>query len=575
MKLSTILKRLLTLIKGYRTWFLFACLFALVSVIINLCTPLMVGDIIDGIGSQGEENALYLQLFYLAIFYLLFSITSWGLMLCTNKIAYASSYTLRKCLYEKLEKLSIAFYDTHEHGDLMSRYTNDIDMISDGLLQGLSTLLSGITTIVFAIIFMCNINLMMTGIVLLCAPFTYLVARTITRKTQKFFVAQSVDLGQVNAYTQELFQGIKTVKTYGQEQASCEAFAKRNQTLYASGRQAQFYGSLANPSTRLVTNTAYTIVGVSGSILCMLQLLSIGNLSSFLLYSNVFSKPFNEISSVMTQIQSAIASAQRVFSVFDEAEEREDQEPTYETTHGDITFSHVAFRYQPSTPLINDLNVSIPYGTRVAIVGKTGAGKTTLVNLLMRFYEIQAGEIQIDGINIQSMHRDTLRSYFGMVLQDTYLFEDTIHNIIAYGKQDASREDVILAAKLSGADSFITQLKDGYDTFLDGTNAHLSQGQRQLLSITRVILMDPKILILDEATSNIDTRSEQHVQKAMELLMQGRTSFVIAHRLSTIMDSDLILVMDHGDIVEQGTHADLLQKNGAYASLYQAQFVAS
>lgn len=572
MRTSEIIKRLLNLIASYRLWLLGSILLAIVSVILNLYAPLFVGDIIDAIASRHESTIIFKRLGMLAGLYLAYSLTTWGLMLCTNKIAYASSCTLRKQLFEKMEKLPVSFYDTHEHGDVLSRFTNDIDMISDGLLQGISTLLNGIVTVFLAILFMARINLIMTFIVMLCAPFTFFVARTITKRSHKYFIAQTNDLGHVNGFTQEMLSGIKTLKAYGHEEAALQTFEARNETLYDSGKNSQFYGSLANPSTRLVTNAAYTIVGVSGAILSILDLITIGNISSFLIYSNVFSKPFNEISGVVTQLQSASASAVRIFTLFDLKEEENQPSQTQISGEGHIQFTHVDFAYDKNQPLIQDLTIDIPQGSRVAIVGKTGAGKTTFVNLLMRFYEIDHGSIYIDGVNIQHISRDDLRRHFGMVLQDTYLFEDTIHNNITYGKKDASREDVINAARKSGADAFISRLPQGYDTILTSNSSYLSQGQRQLLSITRVMLMDPAILILDEATSNIDTRSEQHVTQAMELLMKGKTSFVIAHRLSTIVHSDTILVMDKGNIIEQGNHEELLQKQGAYYELYNSQF---
>lgn len=574
MNIQTIIKRLLQLISGFRLLLFLSFLLAIASVICSLYAPLLIGDIIDAISMNAPILDMLTALFRLMIIYILYSFTTWGMMLCTNKIAYASSYTLRTALFKKLEQLPVSFYDTQEHGDLMSRFTNDIDMISDGLLQGLSTLLSGLVTIVLAIIFMLQINTAMTIIVILCAPFTYVVAKTITTRSQKYFIAQTKDLGLLNAHTQEMLQGIRTLKAYGQTQHASEVFQKLNDSLYESGKNSQFYGSLANPSTRFVTNISYTIVGVFGAALAIFDLITIGNISSFLIYSNTFSKPFNEISGVMTQLQAATASAERIFTLCDLSIEKDEGTAHLPQCNGHICFEHVCFGYQKHQPLMKNLSLDLPAGSRIAIVGRTGAGKTTLINLLMRFYEIDQGVIRIDGTDITQIPRTELRKQFGMVLQDTYLFEDTIHNIIAYGKKDATREDVIQKAKESGADSFIQKLPDGYDTLISPNSNHLSQGQRQLLSITRVMMLDPAILILDEATSNIDTRLEQHIHHAMESLMKDRTSFVIAHRLSTIIDSDIILVMEQGNIIEQGTHAALLQKQGAYAALYNSQFAS-
>lgn len=566
------LKRLYRFMKGYRFLLWWAMFLAIVSVVFHLYAPLLIGDMIDAL-SMHDGTKIPFQLVHLIIVYIGYALSNWGMMLASNQIAASFGDTLRKKLFDQLEHFPISFFDTHEHGDLISRFTNDIDMISDGLLQGLSTCLSGIVTVVLAIIFMIQINKTMTCIVLLCAPFTYVVAKTITQRSSKYFIAQSKNLGALNAYTQEMLNGIRTLKAYHHEANIKDTFQAFNETLYTSGKNAQFYGSLSNPSTRLVTNASYTIIGVCGAILAIFKGITIGNISSFLIYSNTFSKPFNEVSGVMTQLQAAYASMRRVFALFDIEEEIDNGKESIANVQGKITFSHVYFGYDQEHMLMKDLSLSIPVGCRVAIVGRTGAGKTTLINLLMRFYELNGGVIYLDDIDITHMSRNELRSHFGMVLQDTYLFEDTLYHILSYGKQGASKQEVIACAKKSGAHTFIEKLPNSYDTVLKANSSYLSQGQRQLLSITRVMLMNPSILILDEATSNIDTRSEQVVASAMESLMENRTSFVIAHRLSTIIHSDLILVMEHGNIIEQGTHDELLKQKGAYEKLYQSQFI--
>ncbi len=566
------LKRLYRFMKGYRFLLWWTMFLAIVSVVFHLYAPLLIGDMIDAL-SMHDGTKIPFQLVHLIIVYIGYALSNWGMMLASNQIAASFGDTLRKKLFDQLEHFPISFFDTHEHGDLISRFTNDIDMISDGLLQGLSTCLSGIVTVVLAIIFMIQINKTMTCIVLLCAPFTYVVAKTITQRSSKYFIAQSKNLGALNAYTQEMLNGIRTLKAYHHEANIKDTFQAFNETLYTSGKNAQFYGSLSNPSTRLVTNASYTIIGVCGAILAIFKGITIGNISSFLIYSNTFSKPFNEVSGVMTQLQAAYASMRRVFALFDIEEEIDNGKESIANVQGKITFSHVYFGYDQEHMLMKDLSLSIPVGCRVAIVGRTGAGKTTLINLLMRFYELNGGVIYLDDIDITHMSRNELRSHFGMVLQDTYLFEDTLYHILSYGKQGASKQEVIACAKKSGAHTFIEKLPNSYDTVLKANSSYLSQGQRQLLSITRVMLMNPSILILDEATSNIDTRSEQVVASAMESLMENRTSFVIAHRLSTIIHSDLILVMEHGNIIEQGTHDELLKQKGAYEKLYQSQFI--
>lgn len=558
--------------KGYRFLLWWTMFLAIVSVVFHLYAPLLIGDMIDAL-SMHDGTKIPFQLVHLIIVYIGYALSNWGMMLASNQIAASFGDTLRKKLFDQLEHFPISFFDTHEHGDLISRFTNDIDMISDGLLQGLSTCLSGIVTVVLAIIFMIQINKTMTCIVLLCAPFTYVVAKTITQRSSKYFIAQSKNLGALNAYTQEMLNGIRTLKAYHHEANIKDTFQAFNETLYTSGKNAQFYGSLSNPSTRLVTNASYTIIGVCGAILAIFKGITIGNISSFLIYSNTFSKPFNEVSGVMTQLQAAYASMRRIFALFDIEEEIDNGKESIANVQGKITFSHVYFGYDQEHMLMKDLSLSIPVGCRVAIVGRTGAGKTTLINLLMRFYELNGGVIYLDDIDITHMSRNELRSHFGMVLQDTYLFEDTLYHILSYGKQGASKQEVIACAKKSGAHTFIEKLPNSYDTVLKANSSYLSQGQRQLLSITRVMLMNPSILILDEATSNIDTRSEQVVASAMESLMENRTSFVIAHRLSTIIHSDLILVMEHGNIIEQGTHDELLKQKGAYEKLYQSQFI--
>ncbi len=566
------LKRLYRFMKGYRFLLWWTMFLAIVSVVFHLYAPLLIGDMIDAL-SMHDGTRIPFQLVHLIIVYIGYALSNWGMMLASNQIAASFGDTLRKKLFDQLEHFPISFFDTHEHGDLISRFTNDIDMISDGLLQGLSTCLSGIVTVILAIIFMIQINKTMTCIVLLCAPFTYIVAKTITQRSSKYFIAQSKNLGALNAYTQEMLNGIRTLKAYHHEANIKDTFQAFNETLYTSGKNAQFYGSLSNPSTRLVTNASYTIIGVCGAILAIFKGITIGNISSFLIYSNTFSKPFNEVSGVMTQLQAAYASMRRIFALFDIEEEIDNGKESIANVQGKITFSHVYFGYDQEHMLMKDLSLSIPVGCRVAIVGRTGAGKTTLINLLMRFYELNGGVIYLDDIDITHMSRNELRSHFGMVLQDTYLFEDTLYHILSYGKQGASKQEVIACAKKSGAHTFIEKLPNSYDTVLKANSSYLSQGQRQLLSITRVMLMNPSILILDEATSNIDTRSEQVVASAMESLMENRTSFVIAHRLSTIIHSDLILVMEHGNIIEQGTHDELLKQKGAYEKLYQSQFI--
>lgn len=573
MSTKQVIKQLLQFLMQFKFYLILAFTCAILSVALNVYAPLLIGDILDAITTQPLSKSFHL-LAYLAGVYILYSIFNWGMMYFSNKIAFSSSCVLRKQLYEKLSHLPVSFYDTNPRGDLISRFVNDIDFISDGFLQGLSTMMSGVTTIVLAIVFMLDINLIMSIIVILSAPFTYFVARFITKRSQTYFRKNANALGNLNGYSEEMLSGIKTIKAYHYETHAKQAFQQMNQTLYDAGVKSQFYGSLANPSTRFVTNFTYAITGAAGAFLALQSLITIGNISSFLMYANLFSKPFTEITGVMTQLQTAMASARRVFTFLDMEEECDMESQGFMAEKGTIEFSHISFGYDQHKPLMKDISLIIPAGEKVAIVGKTGAGKTTLVNLLLRFYEIGKGQIFVDGTDIKTISKDDLRRNFGVVLQDTYLFEGSIRDNIAYGKPDASDEEIKEAAKKSGAHEFIRRFPKGYDTLLHTNSNTLSSGQKQLLSLTRVLLMNPKILILDEATSNMDTISEQHVNHAMELLMKGKTSFVIAHRLSTILDADKILVMEHGDIIETGSHEELMQKHGAYYTLFHSQFAS-
>ena len=573
MKETHPIRRLLQFLWQFRGWLLISLLCAIISVLVNVIAPLLVGSIIDGITAASPLQKVLRQLMLLTGLYLCYSLFNWGMMYASNRIAFVSSCVLRRQLYEKMEKLPVAYYDRNARGDLISRFINDIDFISDGFLQGLSTMLSGAATVILTLVFMLRINWIMALIVTVSAPFTYLVARVIAVRTGRYFSAQANVLGRLNGYGEEMLSGIRTLRAYSYEEEAIRQFEEYDQELYDAGVKAQFYGSLANPSTRFVMNTAYAAVGGAGALLALAGQITIGSISSFLMYSNLFSKPFTEISGVMTQLQSAVSSARRVFAICDEPDEEEDGKQELSVHEGRVDFEHVRFSYEKGRELMKDITLHIPSGSRVAIVGRTGAGKTTLVNLLMRFYEIDDGAILIDGQDIRQCTRNSLRRQFGMVLQDTCLFEGTIAENIAFGKPEASRKEIEEAARKSGAHEFILRLDKGYDTMIHAGSTSLSQGQRQLLSITRVLLMDPRMLILDEATSSIDTLSEQHVNRAMELLMKGKTSFIIAHRLATITDADLILVMEQGNIIEQGTHEALLHAGGAYAKLFNSQFV--
>lgn len=573
-------QRLLTYVGRHKKSAFWAIVCAVLSVAASLIGPFMIGRAIDEMFGVGTVNfpGITKILIGLGIVYFTGSLFGWLLAYLTNRIAYQTVNDMRDDLFHHMDVLPLKFHDSHPHGDSISRFVNDMDAVSDALLQGISTLLTGIITIVGAIGFMLFINPMMTFVVLLSAPVTYFVARFITTRSQTLFREQAKVLGGLNGYVEEMIGGGKVVQAFHYEDRSFEQFKSRNEELYQAGVKSQFYGSLSNPTTRLVNNITFSVTAMIGSLAVILSKISVGDLSSFLIYSNLFAKPFNEITGVLTQFQSATASAQRIFAILDltpEVQDAENAVDVEQSNPGTITFNHVKFAYVPERPLITDFSLVVKPGTRIAIVGQTGAGKTTLVNLLMRFYDVDGGSIEIDGININDMTRDSLRRKFGMVLQDTWLFAGSIRDNIAYGKPGATEEEIIAAAKAANAHSFIKRLPQGYDTEISGTGDSLSQGQKQLLTIARVMLVDPPMLILDEATSSIDTMTEIRIQKAFLKMIEGRTSFVIAHRLSTIREADLILYMKNGDIVESGSHEELLERGGHYAQLYNSQFATA
>jgi len=552
---------------------------AWISVIASLLAPLYIGRAVDQMIGPGQVDfyAVGSVLELLAGIYILQSIFGWLLQYFTNKISYKTSWRLRRQLFSKINKLPLRFFDTSAHGDIVSRFVNDIDAICDGLVQGIANLLSGVVTIFGAAAFMLAVSSKMTAVVFFSALGTYFMARFITRRTQKLFRAQAKSVGLLNGYAEELIAGQNVVKAFSREEKSFAEFSSLNQQLYETGIRAQFFGSLTNPTTRLVNNITYALIGVAGSLLTISGQITVGDIASFLIYASLFAKPFNDITAVFTQLQSAAASAQRVFAVLDLKEESLDKEMVTKTNQvrGDVVFEHACFSYDPARPLLKDFNLRVAAGRKIAIVGPTGAGKTTLVNLLLRFYELDGGRILLDGQDISDWPRDELRRNFGMVLQDTWLFAGSIRDNISYGRESASEAEIIAAAKASDAHSFIRRLPQGYDTKITDAGGNLSQGQKQLLTIARVMLADPPVLILDEATSSIDTRTEIRIQAAFLKMMEGRTSFVIAHRLSTIREADQILVMEKGDVVECGTHEQLLGVRGAYAKLYYSQFAGA
>lgn len=568
--------RLLKYVSKYKLHIIAVIICAFIGNILTITGPFWVGKGIDYISEKGKVSfsGIFKIILILAAVYIISAFFQWLLSIITTTIANRTVKDIRKEVFDKISTLPLKYFDSNAHGDIMSRLTNDIDAISDGLLQGITQFFSGVVVILSSLILMLTLSVKITLIIVLMTPPCFLIASFITTRSNKMFKEQQKTLGELNGYIEEIVGNQKLVKAFNYEEPSQKKFREINGRLYTCGRLAQFYSSLTNPSTRLVNNISYILVGMVGGILAAYGNLSIGKISSFLTYSTQFSQPINNITSVATQLQAAIASAERVFSILDEKSELPEKDTTnvLDTCDGSILFDNISFSYRKDVSLIKNLSIDVQSGSTVAIVGPTGAGKTTIVNLLMRFYDINSGKISVDNTNIQSVTRDSLRRSFGMVLQDTWLFSGTVRENIAYGKPDATIEEIETAAKAAYIHSFIKRLPQGYDTVITEGGGNLSQGQKQLLTIARVMLMNSPMLILDEATSNVDTRTELNIQKAFLSMMKGRTTFIIAHRLSTIRDADLILVMNNGQIIEKGNHKDLIDKGGFYSHLYNSQF---
>ena len=581
MKLST-LKRLFRYAKPYAGYMTGALISALIHISLTLYGPILIGRAVDyiiGPGKVGHTEMIPI-LAMLAGTIAISAVFQWVMAYCTNKVTYDTVRDLRKQAYQKINSLPLKYIDGHAHGDIISRIVNDVDQVADGLLQGLTQLFTGVVTILGTLVFMLTISPVITVVVVLVTPLSLFVAGFIARISHRQFIEQQSTQGELSGYVEEMISGQKIVKTFLYENRSEQQFDEINRRLYSCGVKAQFYSALSNPSTRFVNGVVYTAVAAIGSVCAITGRpgpLTIGQISSFLAYANQYTKPFNEVTAVITQIQTAFASADRLFHFLDEQEEKPDAPGalTLTDSKGNIDVEHVYFSYRPEAKLIQDMNLKARTGERIAIVGPTGCGKTTIINLLMRFYDADSGTIKIDGIDVNGVTRSSLRKMFGMVLQETWLFSGSVRDNISYGSKNVTEEQIIDAAKAAHAHSFITRLPDGYDTVISEDGGNISQGQRQLLCIARVMLFDPPILILDEATSSIDTRTEIRIQKAFTEMMKGRTSFIVAHRLSTIKEADLILVMNKGSIVEQGTHEQLLQKQGFYAQLYNSQFAAA
>lgn len=570
-----VLKRLLVYAKPHRKYLVLALISAFISVGFSLFIPILIGEAVDfilGIGQVNFKEVLRV-LVYLGISIGISSLFQWFMTFCTNHITFYTIKDLRRVVFRKINAVPLKYIDNRPHGDMINSMINDIDQVSDGLLQGFSQLFTGVITILGTILFMLTISPSITAVVVILTPLSLFVASFISKRIFVKFKEQTAIRGELGGYIEEMIGNQKVVKAFSYEERAQENFEEINSRLYTCGVMAQFYSAIVNPCTRFVNGLVYAVVGIIGAFFAIKGTVTIGQVSSFLSYANQYTKPFNEISGVLAELQSALASAARLFAFIDAEEEAPDEGLLEDiSVDGSLELSNVDFSYSPEKPLIENLNLSVKPGEKIAIVGPTGSGKTTIINLLMGFYPVDGGNIKVSGIDIKKMKRKTLRSIYGMVLQDSWLFHGTILDNIRYGKEDATEEEVIEAAKAVYAHSFIVKLPYGYHTVISEEGGNISQGQKQLLCIARIMLLKPPMLILDEATSNIDTRTEIRIQKAFTKLMEDRTSFIVAHRLSTIRESDCILVMESGHVIEKGNHEDLISKGGFYAELYNSQF---
>lgn len=567
--------RVLSLIKPYSLSVAASILLALISTAAQLLIPVFCGNAIDAMIDKGKVDfeTVIKTIIMVAVTAALGAIAQKFLANCNNNIAFSVCRDLRDKISKKINKLPLAYLDTHPSGDTVSRMIADVDTFSDGLLMGFTQLFTGVITILSTLGIMLYLNWKIAIAVFVLTPLSFFVAKFIASRTNRFFKEQAIARGEQTALTNELVEGQSVVKAFGHEDESLKDFDEVNEKLGKASMNATFFSSLTNPSTRLINNIVYAVVTLISALYAVSGHISVGQLSVFLSYASQYAKPFNEISGVITELQNAFTCAGRVFELLDESDEiPESRDPKSPAPKGNVEIKNVSFSYVPSRPLIENLSLSVKSGQRIAIVGPTGCGKTTLINLLMRFYDVNQGSIDVDGVDIRDMARKDLRTRYGMVLQDTWLSSGTVRDNIAFGKPDATYEEIEVAAKAAHAHSFIKRLPDGYDTVIKENGSNLSAGQRQLLCIARAMLSLPQMLILDEATSSIDTRTEMKIQSAFSKMMAGRTSFIVAHRLSTIKEADVILVMKDGHVIERGNHSSLIEQNGFYAKLYFSQF---
>jgi ABC transporter transmembrane region./ABC transporter. len=583
------LKRLLVYLKPFTVQVALVFIMAALSTIFNILSPRFIGMITTKLfegfmaklnhipGAAVDFHYISNVLLVLVALYILSSLFAYVQQYIMAGVSQKVVLNMRKDIMQKLSRLPLRFYDSNSHGDILSRVTNDVDNISNALQQSVTQLITAIVTLIGVVIMMLAISPVLTLVTAITLPLSIIATTSIASRSQRYFARQQKTLGELNGHVEEMYGGHNVVKAFGHEGDAVKEFIEINDRLYDASWRAQFVSGIIMPIMNFISNIGYVLVCVVGGVMVTRKSIAIGDIQAFIQYSRQFTQPITQTANIVNIIQSTLASAERVFQVLDEPEEIPDKEnaATIEDAKGEVDFEHVYFSYNEDAPLIEDLNISVKSGQMIAIVGPTGAGKTTLVNLLMRFYDVQKGKIMVDGIDIMNLKRENLRRIFGMVLQDTWLFRGTVRENIAYGKEGATEEEIIRAAKIANAHHFIKALPDGYDTILNEEASNISQGEKQLITIARAVLADPDILILDEATSNVDTLTEIYIQKAMKNLMSGKTSFVIAHRLSTIRNADLILVMNDGRIIEQGTHDGLMKENGFYADLYKSQFLGA
>ena len=569
------IKKVISYAKPHKAYFFLSILFGFLAIGLNMFLPVLLGWAIDctiGKGSVDFER-LTRVLVLIGIQAVSSAVFEWFEVYFENVLTNKTEQSIRDKCFEKINRMPIKYIDNKPHGDIMSTIINDVGNITDGFLSGFKSILSGVVTIVSVIIFMVMINVPMALIVIVLSPLSLLISLYISKKSKKLYKARVDELGQLSAYSEEMLGNIKVVKAFNNEKKNVEEFKKLNGLLYKSSERASYYASLAGPCSRFVNGTLYAIVAVAGAFVCIGGHISIGQVSTFLSYVDNFTSPFNDLASIVADIQVSVASANRVFDLLEEQDEVSDADNiNILNCNGEVKLQDVNFSYTPQSKLIENLNVTALKGQKVAIVGPTGCGKSTIINLLMRFYDIDGGKILVSNRDIKKVTRKSLRNCYGMVLQESWLYNATIRENIAYGKPDATMDEIIEASKLANAHTFIEKLSDGYDTIITENADNISAGQKQLLCIARAMLMKPPMVILDEATSNIDTRTEMKIQEALDYIMQGRTCFIVAHRLSTIVNADTILVMNKGRIIEQGTHEELLAKNGFYTQLFNSQF---